>query len=120
METPRFLQHKVERALQRDGSKFSFMIPQFDEYNQPVEEGETVEITGVYHELNSFISLTTGDAASVQRKKSPMILTLFTEDVRKLAKDSKVSINNVEYKITGVLDVQNYGLVADISLEMEV
>lgn len=120
MSTPKFLQHKVERAIKCKGSNFIFTVPQLDEYNQPAEEGETVEITGVYHELNSFISLTTGDAASVQRKKSPMILTLFNENVKKLVKDSKVIINNVEYKVTGVLDVQNYGLVADISLEMEV
>ena len=42
------------------------------------------------------------------------------EEVEKLKQGDKVLINSVPYKVSGVLDIQNYGVVADISLEMEV
>lgn len=91
-----------------------------DEYNQPIDSDEVIMIVGAYHEQNSFISVNASDSASVQRKKSPMILTLLDDSVKKLSQGDKVTINSITYKVSGILDIQNYGVVADISLEMEV
>lgn len=119
MQTPLFLKNKILRLLKTNGLRYTFTLMDEDEYKQP-KEGETITIQGVYHEANSFITVTASDSASVQRKKSPMILTLLDEEVKKLKQGDKVSINSVTYTVSGILDIQNYGVVADISLEMEV
>ena len=119
MQTPLFLKNKISRLLKTNGMEYTFTLMCEDEYKQP-KEGEVVTIKGIYHEANSFITVTASDSASVQRKKSPMILTLFNEEVEKLKQGDKVLINTVTYKVSGVLDIQNYGVAADISLEMEV
>ena len=119
MQTPLFLKSKISRMLSTNGMEYTFILMGEDEYKQP-KECESVTIKGIYHETNSFITVTASDSASVQRKKSPMILTLLDEEVKKLKQGDKVLINSVSYKISGVLDIQNYGVVADISLEVEV
>lgn len=106
--------------LRCEGLKYTFTLMKDDEYRQPVESDETVTITGIYHEKNSFIKLETSEDASVQRKKSPMILTLLDDEVRKISQGYKVKINGVTYKVAGLLDIQNYGVAVDISLEVEV
>lgn len=119
MNTPLFLKNKVSRLLSSQGTEYNFTHMGEDEYHQPVEDS-IITVKGVYHETNSFITLSSTDSASVQRKKNPMILTLIDETVLSLRQGDKVLINGVTYKIAGVLDLQNYGVVADISLEMEV
>lgn len=55
----------------------------------------------------------------VQSKKVPTILTL-KENAIGIEQGDYTEIAGNKYKVTGVLDVQNYGIVVDISLEMEV
>lgn len=116
---PLFLEHKVKRAIARLGREFTFKVMGVDEYKQPKETEETVTFNGLYHELNSFVSLQNKDAASVQRKKSPMILAL-SKDIKSLKQGDVTEINGVIYRVNGILDIQNYGVVCDISLDMEV
>lgn len=119
MKTPLFLENKITRLLNTHGLEYTFISVDKDNYNQPVK-GATLVIKGLYHESNSFITVAASDSASVQRKKSPMILTLFDSTVKMLKQGDKVKINSVWYTVSGILDVQNYGVAADISLEMEV
>ena len=120
MKSPHFLEHKVKRILDEHGKSYTFTLSEIDQYNQPTEGSVKISVIGLYHEQNSFISLSNSDAASVQRKKSPMILTLLDEQVKLLKQGDSVVINSTKYKISGILDIQNYGVIADISLEMEV
>lgn len=121
MKAPLFLENKIKRLLKTNGIAYTFTSIRTDEYNQPTTEGgEEISIVGVYHEQNSFISVNSSDAASVQKKKSPMILTLLDDSVKRLKQGDVVLIGERMYRVSGILDVQNYGVVADISLEMEV
>lgn len=120
MNTPLFLRNKVERQLKTNGLDYSFTKMGEDDYHQPIETDQKVSIRGIYHESNSFITLSSSDAASIQKKKSPMILCLMDENVKLLSQGDRVTINEVTYRISGILDIQNYSVVADISLEMEV
>lgn len=119
MNRPLFLKNKISRLLKVNGLEYTFTSMRKDEYNQPID-GETIAVKGIYHESNSFITVNTSDSASVQRKKSPMILTLLDDTVKMIKQGDKVSINSVLYTVSGILDIQNYGVAADISLEMEV
>lgn len=121
MKAPLFLENRIKRLLKTSGMTYTFTSIRTDEYNQPTAEGgENISILGVYHEQNSFISVTSSDAASIQRKKSPMILTLLDESVKKLKQGDVISIGEYSYKVSGISDIQNYGVAADIYLEMEV
>lgn len=119
MNAPLFLKNKISRLLKSEGIEYEFTTMGVDGYNQPIEL-ETIKVLGVYHEQNSFISVSGSDSASIQRKKSPMILTLFDDSVRVLKQGDKIRIDSTLYRISGILDIQNYGVAADISLEMEV
>lgn len=118
MRAPLFIRNKLLRALNENGCDYEFTLRTVDEYNQPVD-GRKLTLRGVYHEQNSFITVASSDSASVQRKKSPMILCLF-EDASLINQGDKVTIEGVLYRVSGVLNIQDYGIVADISLEMEV
>lgn len=120
LHNTKFLKHRVERALAMNGQKFSFIPMLRDEYNQLKQSSTTIEVFGMYHEQNSFISVTSSDAASVQRKKSPMILTLLDDNVKKLKQGDVLFLGDTRYTVSGILDIQNWGIVADISLEMVV
>lgn len=121
MKAPLYLENKVRRLLKTSGLTYTFTSVRTDEYNQPTAAGgESISIVGIYHERNSFITETTSEAASVQRKKSPMILTLLDDSVKKLKQGDILLLGEKCYRVSGVLDIQNYGVVADISLEMEV
>lgn len=117
--SPKFLEHRVRRLVCSKGKSYTFMTMGLDNYKQSIPEG-SVTIEGLYHEQNSYISALVSDAAVTQRKKTPMILALMTQEVMSLKTGDKTLINGVSYKISGILDIQNYGVVADISLEMEV
>lgn len=118
MKAPLFIRNKILRALNENGCDYEFILKTVDEYNQPID-GETLTIRGIYHEQNSFITIASNDSASVQRKKNPMILCLF-EDANAIKQGDKVVIDGIVHRVSGVLNIQNYGIAADISLEMEV
>lgn len=117
--TPLFLKNKVSRQIRSSGKEYEFISMLKDGYNQPIT-GDSVKIVGVWHEQNSFISVQTTSAASVQRKKSPMILTLIDDNMKSIKQGDLIYISGVKYTVSGILDIGNYGVVADISLEMEV
>lgn len=54
------------------------------------------------------------------REKSPMILTLIDDNMKSIKQGDLIYISGVKYTVSGILDIGNYGVVADISLEMEV
>lgn len=120
MQAPMFLRNKIKKQLDRNGLVYEFTRVMKDKFNQNTESGETLLIKGIYHETNSFIKLNETDSGSVQRKKNPTILTLLDEQSKTLKQGDVVHINNVKYTVSGLLDIQNYGVVLDISLEMEV
>ena len=49
-----------------------------------------------------------------------MILALMSDEVKKLSQGDEVTINDTLYRVSGILDIQNYCVAADISLEMRV
>lgn len=49
-----------------------------------------------------------------------MILTLIDDNMKSIKQGDLIYISGVKYTVSGILDIGNYGVVADISLEMEV
>ena len=115
-----FEAYKVKRELKRSGIKYEFKRPGKNKFNEPSEEISSVgELKGLYHEQSSSVQITTGDTTQTRTKKLPMILCLY-EDVKSLALEvgDVVIINSKTFKVTGIINVQEWNVVADISLEV--
>lgn len=121
----KFEAYKLEREIKRSGRTFAFKRQSVNDYGEPIagEDEVVYVVTGLYHESNSYVSLTTGDTTQHTSKKKPMVLCLFNDlhfskDGDKITTGDYVEFGCKKYEVTGFTDVQNWGIVCDISLEV--
>lgn len=122
----KFEAYKLKRILRRSGTDFVFKRRKLDKFNEPTGEYEEVAtVRGLYHESNSFITDTVGDAATTRTKKQPMVLCL-CEDIESLdlcqGDETEVSTRGPQMtsktlRYVGCVDIQNWGIIADMSFE---
>lgn len=120
MINTQFEAYKIKRELKRSGIDYKFKRSGVNDFGEPVGEPIVVgTIRGLYHEQNSNIQITTGDTTQVRTKKIPMILCLY-EDAASLVLQvgDELKINNKTLKVTGVVNIQEWNIIADISLEV--
>lgn len=126
MINTRFELYKLKRELRRSGSDFTFYRQRKNEFGAPVgDKEEVVKFRGLYHETSSYRTVTTYDGSTTVIEKSPMILCS-VEDIKdaNLAIGDFVEVNDNVFgdkktmKFTGVTDILDFGLIADISLEV--
>ena len=120
MINTQFEAYKIKRELKRSGIDYEFKRSGVNDFGEPVGEPTVVgTIRGLYHEQNSSVQVTTGDTAQVRTKKIPMILCLY-EDAANLVLQvgDELKINNKTLKVTGVVNIQEWNIIADISLEV--
>ena len=115
----RFEVYKLQRELRKSGVLYEFRRPHVDDFNQKSNEYEedTIDVLGIYHEQNSYITLQSDESSVTRFKKIPMILCEY-EQAKLIKKDDTVTINGKDLIVTGVTNVQEWGLIADISLEV--
>lgn len=117
MINTKFEAYKIRRELKKSGEQYEFVRAELNEFKEPTNKTVVVgKLMGLYHEQNSNISVTMGDTTQIRTKKIPMILCLF-EDVKSLMVHDTVKINSKTFKITGIVNIQEWNVVADISLE---
>lgn len=126
MINTKFEAYKLKREVRRNGVVFEFKRRKLDKFNEPTGELETVaEVRGLYHESNSYITETVGDAATTRTKKQPMLLCL-ADDVKSsdLRQGDEIQIpprssqmTSVTLRYVGCVDIQNWGIIADLSFE---
>lgn len=118
-----FEAYKLKRELKRSGIDYKFERKGTNEFGEPSDELTELTslgvIRGLYHEENSNIQITAGDTTRVRTKKIPMILCLY-EDIASLGLrvDDQLVINGKTFKVTGIVNVQEWNLIGDISLEV--
>lgn len=120
MINTQFEAYKIKRELKRSGIDYEFKRLGVNDFGEPVGEPTVVgTIRGLYHEQNSNVEITTGDTTQVRTKKIPMILCLY-EDAASLVLQvgDELKINNKTLKVTGVVNIQEWNIIADISLEV--
>lgn len=120
MINTQFEAYKIKRELKRSGIDYEFKRFGMNDFGEPVGESVVVgTIRGLYHEQNSSVQVTTGDTTQVRTKKIPMILCLY-EDAASLVLQvgDELKINNKTLKVTGVVNIQEWNIIADISLEV--
>lgn len=116
----KFEAYKIKRELLRSGKEYTFRRKGINEFGEPVEQPEELgTFSGIYHEQNSNIQLTTGETTQTRTKKIPMILCLF-DDISglNLRTGDFVVINGRTFNLTGIVNIAEWNIVADISLEL--
>lgn len=118
MINTKFEAYKLRRELKRIGKEYEFKRAKLNDFKEPTKDSVVVgKLTGLYHEQNSNVSVNTGDTTQTRTKKVPMILCLY-EDAKFLKMDDTVKINSKTFKVTGVVNIQEWNIIADISLEV--
>ena len=122
-----FTASKVQRELKRSGKDYDFFRPAVNSFGEKQDAGEKIgTLLGLYHEVNNFARVDTTEAGQVRRvlgaagqKKQPMLLCLY-ESVNGcgLKFGDYTVINGRQFKVTGVVNVQKWNIIADISLEV--
>jgi len=121
----KFEAYKLQRELDQSGKDYDFFRPVKNAFGEPTAEKEKVgSLNGLYHEVNYFVKTETSEASTVRGSRGrpmvqPMILCLYESAVACDLKfgDSTV-INGKTFKVTGVQNIQEWSIIADISLEV--
>lgn len=112
--------YKLRRELKRSGNDYEFTRVVTNKFGEPSNDEELLgTLRGLYHEKNEHIAVTMSDTTQVRTKKVPSILCLY-EDVASLVLviGDRVKLNGKTMKVTGVVDIQEWSLIADVSLEV--
>lgn len=121
MQNVLFLKNKLKRQIDLNGQSFSAYRSVYDERHQKTDEEEEVAtFTGIFHESTSYVKNTVGEAGVIRSKPQPMILTLITEESKKLAVDDRIAISDCTYVIVSKKNVKQLDVAYDISLEVKV
>lgn len=111
-------QKAVEREITRNGSTYIVKRNKVDKYGEPTQEVEEVTILrGLFHISKGFITKNTSDGSQTKTKGQPMFLALW-EECKTIQNGDFVVINENTYKITDKNNIEEYNIIADISLEV--
>lgn len=127
MINTKFEAYKLRRELKRSGKTYKVERYDVNGYGEPVKNATSKvgEFRGLYHEQNGYIQKSTTDTTQITSKKIPMIMCLYddinnlnlkVDDFIQIGERGK-NIDFSEHRITGVTNIQNWGIIADISLE---
>lgn len=111
--------HRVEQQIAWRGHLFSVLRPKMNEFNEKSNELEEVaEIKGIFHNgASNHVVVVIVDSGQAQEKGSPYILTTWFNGSQ-VKKDDRITINGISYKVTGINNINEYNILADISLEV--
>ena len=120
MINKRFEAYKIKRELKRSGIDYEFKRTVKNDFGEPTDELSVVSrLKGLYHEQNGSIQVSMGDTTQVRTKKIPMILCLYEDAASlNLQVDDVVEINNKIFKVSGIVNIQEWNIISDISLEV--
>lgn len=108
----------VEREITKNGSTYTVKRNKVDKYGEPTQEVEEVTtLCGLFHISKGFIIKNTSDGSQIKTKGQPMILALW-EECETIQNGDFVVINGNTYKITDKNNIEEYNIIADISLEV--
>lgn len=119
MINKKFEAYKIRREIKRSGNDFIFYRSIKNDYGEPSSEKEIIAVvSGLYHEQSNYISIKTGETTRYRTKKTPMLLCEYS-DVVSLKADDFMILNENKYTVTKKINVQEWNIISDISLEVE-
>ena len=120
MINTKFEVYKIQRELNRSSIVVDFLRQETNKFKEPIGEPKKIgSILCIYHEQNGRIKISTGDTTQVRTKKVPMLLCLYSDVSQvNVQVGDQVKLNGKTFNVTGVVNIQEWNLVADISLEV--
>ena len=128
----RFALYQLKREIKRNGTKMKFFRKTLNEFGETGEPQFFCEYTGLYHEHAPHISdtyriLTGQQNGTTRTEKYPQLLVPYEDFYFKENPDDEVfkSVelgdiilwNKRKLKVTGILNVQEWNMMMDISFE---
>ena len=113
-------EYKLRRELKRSGRMFEFLRNETNKFKEQTGDQRIVgSIQCIYHEKNGSVQITTGESTQVRSKKVPMLLCLYS-DVKEidLKVGDQVKFNEKTFNVTGIVNIQEWNIIADITLEV--
>lgn len=121
MINTKFEAYKIKREITRCGQAFNIYRYQTNEFGEPDNTLPLILVgtfQGIYHEANSYVQITTGETTQYRTKKQPMVLCLWDDIVRfNIVAGDKITFNGKCFKVTKALNVQEWNIIYDISLD---
>lgn len=114
---PSFERHKLLRFIKSQGRLYSFESFDKNQFGEPQGNSRIVKVNGVYHESQGYVTSTAKDGSNIKSKPSSLIMCL-KEDSLSLERGMSTIIQDKEYRIVDLRDVNNFGVACDISLEL--
>lgn len=113
-----FLKAQIKRLLKTHGSMLTFTRKGVNEFREPSDEVvETIEVLGLLHQTQGFISKTSTEGSQIRTEPVSMILVSSTDAARLKTGDS-ITIDKLSYKITGFSSLNHSEEYSDVSLEV--
>lgn len=112
-----FEKHKLTQFIRTQGRTYTFTGSGKNQFEEPTETSKTVEVPGVYHETQGYVTGSATDGANLKTKPDALIMCL-VKDSTGLERDMKVTIQGKDYRVVDLRDVNNLGVACDISLEL--
>ena len=110
--------NKVKREIQMHGSLYEFKRNKLDDDLEPTGEVETItQSCGLFHMSKSYIKENVSEGSRTRTKGQPMLLMLY-DDAQEIKNNDFLVINGNQYKVVEKNNIQECGLVVDISLEV--
>lgn len=110
------LLYQVNRAIIVQGETYLFTQSSYNEFGEPEEGTQVIEIKGLWHTSNSFIQQTVSEATKINSKQQPQLLCEYKE-AKELNAGATIKIEDSVYKVIEVIDIGNFGVIGDICLE---
>lgn len=120
-----FTETRLKRFLQTGGTAFTFIGVELNKYNEPIETvDKSVTVLGVLHKSSMGPQILSSQMGSKTRSgTSTSILTSWESLVdgyaggKELSPEMSIEIDGVEFKIIKAENLNNWNIVAEISLE---
>lgn len=113
-----FEAYKIERELKRSGVDVSFMRKAKNAYGEDTDTSLLVCVAKcLYHVETGYLQVSTQEGAQTRFKRIPKLLCL-KDDVLPVRMGDVVVYKGKTYSVCGVDDIQEWGIIADVSLEV--
>ena len=113
-----FLKAQIKRLLKTHGSMLTFTRKGVNEFREPSDElVETIEVLGLLHQTQGFISKTSTEGSQIRTEPTSMIL-VSGKDAARLKTGDFITLGKLSYRITGFNSLDDSEVYSDISLEV--
>lgn len=118
MIASKMLKGRLETELNFRGIEYTFQEIKLNEFNEPHEICDVVKVKCIYHEnkSNTYMNSLTKESGEVWEHFNPMLMCRY-EDSKKIKVGYLLCHGSKYFKVIAKNDVQNYGIICDMSLE---